>query len=111
MSPFLMVWAIGGLLFGLVFATGFGFGLGFGLGVTATEGLGRVAVLPTGGVTTGRLGTVRDGCGVIVVVATGGKVLAGVGSVGVVLATAVDVLLLLLRHHFPLLLSSAQRST
>ena len=54
-----MVWAIGGLLFGLVFATGFG--LGFGLGVTATEGLGRVAVLPTGGVTTGRLGTALDG--------------------------------------------------
>ena len=59
MSPFLMVWAIGGLLFGLVLATGLGFGLG--LGVTATGGLGRVAVLPTGGVTTGLLGTALDG--------------------------------------------------
>ena len=56
-----MVWAIGGLLFGLVLATGFGLGFGFGLGVTATGGLGRVAVLPTGGVTTGRLGTALDG--------------------------------------------------
>ena len=61
MSPFLIVWAIGGLLFGLVLATGFGLGFGFGLGVTATGGLGRVAVLPTGGVTTGLLGTALDG--------------------------------------------------
>ena len=47
----------------------------------------------------------------MVAVATGGRTLAGVGLVGVVFATAVDVLLLLLRHHLPLLLSSAQRST
>jgi len=53
------VWVIGGLLFGLVFATGFG--LGFGFGLAATGGLGRVAVLPTGGVIKGRVGVAVDG--------------------------------------------------
>jgi hypothetical protein len=98
-SPFLIVWRMGGLRLGLTLT------VGRGLGRDATVVLGRgvgVAVPPTGGRGRGLVGrAVGRGVGVVLDAMTG----------GVTAAIELDPLEVLLRHLTPLLLSLAQRST